>query len=104
MKKLITLFFLCIIFVDCNKDDDATSSNDTNQKTLILVSLDGFRHDYFDFTDTPAIDQIASEGVKAAALLPVFPTKNLPQPLYTGYRSLSRKSRHRFQYYGRSRF
>jgi len=49
-----------------------------DQPYLILISLDGFRWDYIDRFPTPAIDALASHGVKAEALLPVFPTLTFP--------------------------
>ncbi|MEM0961259.1 MAG: alkaline phosphatase family protein [Bacteroidota bacterium] len=46
-------------------------------RALVLVSFDGFRHDYLDRDiDTPALDWMA-EGV-TARLIPVFPTKTFP--------------------------
>ena len=45
---------------------------------LILVSLDGFRWDYQDLFDTPALDRIAADGVRAKRLIPVFPTLTFP--------------------------
>ena len=40
--------------------------------------MDGFRWDYFDKTTTPNFDEIIRGGSKAAALIPVFPTKTFP--------------------------
>lgn len=45
---------------------------------LVLVSVDGFRWDFADLQDTPAIDRIAAGGVKAQALQPAFPTLTFP--------------------------
>jgi arylsulfatase A-like enzyme len=45
---------------------------------LILVSIDGFRWDYQDLYDTPALDRIAASGVRADAMIPVFPTLTFP--------------------------
>ncbi|MFQ5741247.1 MAG: ectonucleotide pyrophosphatase/phosphodiesterase [Acidobacteriota bacterium] len=45
---------------------------------LILVSFDGFRWDYLDRTQTPHLDRLVSTGVRAARLIPVFPTKTFP--------------------------
>lgn len=46
--------------------------------TVLLVSLDGFRWDYLDRGLTPNLSRLAGEGVRAAALVPVFPTKTYP--------------------------
>lgn len=45
---------------------------------LILISIDGFRWDYQDLYETPAMDRIAENGVRADALVPVFPTLTFP--------------------------
>ena len=45
---------------------------------VILVSLDGFRHDYRDRHETPAVDCIATSGVAADGLIPVYPTLTFP--------------------------
>lgn len=49
-----------------------------DDSTVLLVSLDGFRWDYAERTDTPNLDRIAAEGVHAESLTPVFPTKTFP--------------------------
>ena len=43
-----------------------------------MVSFDGFRYDYVDMCDTPNFDKIAQNGVKANALIPVFPSLTFP--------------------------
>ena len=45
---------------------------------LVLVSLDGFRWDYQDLYNTPALDRIAADGVRAERMIPVFPTLTFP--------------------------
>jgi predicted AlkP superfamily pyrophosphatase or phosphodiesterase len=42
------------------------------------VSLDGFRWDYIERTDTPNLDFLIKNGVRAQSLIPVFPTKTFP--------------------------
>jgi predicted AlkP superfamily pyrophosphatase or phosphodiesterase len=45
---------------------------------VLLVSLDGFRWDYPAIYNTPNINKIAGEGVKADRLIPSFPTVTFP--------------------------
>ena len=45
---------------------------------LILVAFDGFRWDYMDRVETPALDRLAAAGVRAERLIPAFPTKTFP--------------------------
>ncbi len=42
---------------------------------LLLISIDGFRHDYRERAVTPNLDRLAGEGVVAEGLVHVFPTK-----------------------------
>jgi len=47
-------------------------------RTLILLSLDGFRHDYPERTKTPALDQMEREGGRIKRLIPVYPSQTFP--------------------------
>lgn len=78
MKRILIFFIYILIFTACKKDRATITTSIAQQETVILVSIDGFRHDYFDFAETPNLDKISSEGVKADALIPVFPTKTFP--------------------------
>lgn len=48
--------------------------------TVILLSLDGVRHDYLDrgAGKLPALTRIARQGARAEALVPVFPSSTFP--------------------------
>jgi predicted AlkP superfamily pyrophosphatase or phosphodiesterase len=46
--------------------------------TVILISLDGFRYDYLDKFNPPALNKLAKEGVRAKWMIPSFPTKTFP--------------------------
>jgi|WetSurMetagenome_2_1015567.scaffolds.fasta_scaffold08624_6 predicted AlkP superfamily pyrophosphatase or phosphodiesterase len=45
---------------------------------VVLVSLDGFRWDYNKLYNTPNLNVLAEDGVKADRLIPSFPTKTFP--------------------------
>lgn len=45
---------------------------------VIMISFDGFRHDYLEAVDTPAFDRVIRSGARAVSLVPVFPTKTFP--------------------------
>lgn len=45
---------------------------------LILVSLDGWRHDYLDRAKTPRLNALAAAGVRSEGLIPSFPSKTFP--------------------------
>jgi predicted AlkP superfamily pyrophosphatase or phosphodiesterase len=54
------------------------ASEHRDRPYVILISFDGFRADYFDRVHTPAFDRVAASGVRAEALIPVFPSKTFP--------------------------
>lgn len=45
---------------------------------VLLISIDGFRHDYFERFDSPTMDRMIREGLKADSLYHAFPTKTFP--------------------------
>ncbi|MCO5252674.1 MAG: ectonucleotide pyrophosphatase/phosphodiesterase [Candidatus Kapabacteria bacterium] len=54
------------------------SSISQYQPTTILVSLDGFRWDYLQRSESAYLNSIADEGVRALSLKSVFPTSTFP--------------------------
>ena len=66
--------FLAVCLVACAGVAPAPSL----RPTVILVSIDGFRWDYLDRGLTPNLTRLAAEGVRAEAMIPVFPTKTFP--------------------------
>lgn len=49
-----------------------------NRSKLLLVSFDGFRWNYDQDVDTPNLDTMALEGVKAKYMTPAFVTLTSP--------------------------
>lgn len=45
---------------------------------VIVISMDGVRHDSLDRDELPAFARLAREGARAAALVPVFPSTTFP--------------------------
>jgi len=54
------------------------SPEQVNKPYLILISIDGCRHDYLKKFSPPHLSQLASEGVMAESLRPVYPSKTFP--------------------------
>uniref|UniRef100_A0A8C5IQ36 Ectonucleotide pyrophosphatase/phosphodiesterase 7 n=1 Tax=Junco hyemalis TaxID=40217 RepID=A0A8C5IQ36_JUNHY len=50
----------------------------SNRSKLLLVSFDGFRWNYDQDVDTPNLDAMAAEGVKAKYMTPAFVTLTSP--------------------------
>lgn len=45
---------------------------------VVVISFDGFRHDYIDRVETPNFDRLIARGALADGLIPVFPSKTFP--------------------------
>lgn len=54
------------------------TKSDAIPKTVVLVSLDGFRFDYPEQYHPPRLTEISQEGVRAEALIPCYPSKTFP--------------------------
>ncbi|MFY9226622.1 MAG: nucleotide pyrophosphatase/phosphodiesterase family protein [Blastocatellia bacterium] len=84
LQKLLTKKFLILwlffIFWSCKQADIKPAQNKIAdlKPTVILISLDGFRADFLSKNTVPTLHQLASDGVRSEALIPVFPTKTFP--------------------------
>ena len=45
---------------------------------VLMISFDGFRYDYDTKTETPNLDFLRDNGIKAESIQPVFPSKTFP--------------------------
>jgi len=50
-------------------------TNTEEKPYVVILSMDGFRWDYPEKANTPNLDLIATNGVRAEAFIPSFPTK-----------------------------
>lgn len=72
MKRLLAA---CVILL-------SSSVFGVEQKhSVVLISIDGFRHDYIEKYDAENIAKIAQEGVRSQGLIPVYPSKTFPNHL-----------------------
>lgn len=103
MRALLLISAFVLGLLACTSQEEETQRN-----KLLLISFDGFRHDYFDMAETPNFDRLIRGGVKAGGLIPVFPTKTFPNhysivtglyPENTGLISNTMYDRERDAYY-----
>jgi predicted AlkP superfamily pyrophosphatase or phosphodiesterase len=73
--RVFALFALASSLISCAGMRMRTARD---QRTLILISIDGFRADYLDRGITPNLNALAKDGVRADALRPAFPTLTFP--------------------------
>jgi alkaline phosphatase D len=70
---------LLLLLISCKRSEvDKQFDNQTIDEYVVVVSFDGFRWDYTDIYDTPQLDEMGEQGVKAARLIPSFPSKTFP--------------------------
>ena len=81
------LVFLVFFLTSCNQVHETIhgSSSGTDlsyygepSTPLILISIDGFRWDYFDKVETPNFDRLIANGSKADGLRTSYPSKTFP--------------------------
>ncbi|MGM0526605.1 MAG: ectonucleotide pyrophosphatase/phosphodiesterase [Pseudomonadota bacterium] len=72
MRLLIAVMLLLVTL---------TSQANSEEQTVVLISIDGFRHDYIEKHDAQNIAEIASNGVRSDGLIPVYPSKTFPNHL-----------------------
>lgn len=75
MKMLLSLGLL---FAALSLGRSMPLQRATNRTKLLLVSFDGFRWNYDQDVDTPNLDTMAAEGVKAKYMTPAFVTLTSP--------------------------
>jgi len=82
LKKKASHFLVLLLVLSnwhCSRHAKTNSSQfNALQPTVILISVDGFRWDYLEKVAAPNLRQLAATGVRAKALIPVFPTKTFP--------------------------
>jgi predicted AlkP superfamily pyrophosphatase or phosphodiesterase len=80
-RLILAIALLLPMGLPATSDPGETPVNAPAQRDkpyLVLVSIDGFRWDYPDLHETPALDRIAARGLKAVAMQPAFPTLTFP--------------------------
>lgn len=75
MKKYfeIILFFVVLGFVAVAKTQKVEPT-----PIVIMVSFDGFRHDYVEMYDAPNFKEFIKSGVAAESMTPSYPSKTFP--------------------------
>lgn len=87
MKSIIRAVFVSL-FVFLISSCASLPQTATSPHSVLMVSIDGFRPDYLGKGNTPNLDRIASQGVRAEWMNPSFPTLTFPNhyTLVTGLR------------------
>jgi predicted AlkP superfamily pyrophosphatase or phosphodiesterase len=75
--SILILASLALILSACSAGPDTgqPENGSTRPDPVLLIAIDGFRHDYIEQFDSPAMDRMIREGFRADSLHHVFPTK-----------------------------
>lgn len=77
MKLEVFLSLVTILYVE------SSPFSKSARKKLLLISFDGFRWDYDQDVDTPNLDQLVVDGVKARYITPPMLTMTAPSHFTT---------------------
>lgn len=86
MKLEVFVSLVTILYVESKPFSENVARN-----KLLLISFDGFRWDYDQDVDTPNLDQLVMDGVKAKYITPPMLTMTAPSHFttITGNKNLS---------------
>jgi len=70
-----SMLLIIVILFSSGSNDKRVKKSDNY---VVVVSVDGFRWDYDRLYDTPSLNRMAEEGVKAERMIPSFPVKTFP--------------------------
>nr|WP_232365005.1 ectonucleotide pyrophosphatase/phosphodiesterase [Salinimonas marina] len=77
---MLRLFVVVLGLIGITGIFEAAATPATEQH-VVLISLDGFRHDYIEQHQASELARIARQGVRAKRLTPVFPANTFPNHL-----------------------
>ena len=78
IDRYILWSLLLLLFSCKGSEADKQVDTQTFDEYVIVVSFDGFRWDYTDMFESPNLDEMGEQGIKADRLIPSFPTKTFP--------------------------
>lgn len=85
LKSIIRINLLFLIFVSvlsCSKDPVKTKEDikvySEKAPYVLLISIDGFRHDYIDMYNPPNLRRFMQGAAVAESLIPVYPSNTFP--------------------------
>lgn len=76
--RFSVLIASAVLLAACGSSGDPSERGSDAQhdpNPVLLISIDGFRHDYVERFDSPTMDRMVREGFKADSMHHAFPTK-----------------------------
>jgi predicted AlkP superfamily pyrophosphatase or phosphodiesterase len=87
MQSYLRYLILLLLLTSCSTEVIKTvnvpvnSSQAVESPYVILISIDGYRHDYTEKFHPPFLEQFKNSSLAAEALIPSFPSKTFPNHL-----------------------
>lgn len=80
VAPVAVLGMLALLVTGCGPASVSTGARgaQVTGRTVIVLSLDGFRHDYPSRVPSPGFDRMAAEGASAGRLIPPWPSQTFP--------------------------
>ena len=78
IRSLIYLFIFIVLSACSSKQTIHLDNSKGNKPLVLLISIDGFKPEYLDITNTPELLKLAQHGAMAKGMLPVFPSITFP--------------------------
>lgn len=72
------VFFISLLLLSCSQTPVTQSTAAASPGSLLIISIDGLRHDYLSLHQAPMLAELAAGGVHVRQLQPVFPSKTFP--------------------------
>lgn len=72
------VFATLYVFASPDRGSSGRLPPSFSRPPVILISLDGFRWDYLQRSQTPALNSLIASGVHANIMRPIFPSKTFP--------------------------
>lgn len=71
--------FACLLTPTIQAEQLASQSDNTSlEPIVVIVSMDGVRHDYPDLGNLPGLERMMAKGARADRLTPVYPSNTFP--------------------------
>lgn len=80
LSLALFLFYSCSSY-QVHQDVKGLQENQKDKQDapyVVMISIDGFRHDYIKKYKPPFLSSIVKKGIQAESLTPVFPSKTFP--------------------------
>jgi len=78
MKPIACLLLALALLTGCATTPPAPAPAPVKDRIVLLVSIDGYRADYFGRHLSPTLEKLAATGVHAIAMQPSFPSLSFP--------------------------